>query len=182
MSEEKPLKKGLIIVFTGDGKGKTSAALGVALRAVGHRMYVSIVQFIKGATNTGESRAAERLTPELEFVSLGKGFVNCFGDTMPMEEHRRSAGQALDLARQRIVSGSWNIVVLDEILTAVSLDLISVQDVLGLIADKPSSVHLILTGRNATPEIIAAADMATEMRELKHPYEQGIPAQKGIDY
>ena len=92
---------GLIIVFTGDGKGKTTAALGVALRAVGHRMYVSVVQFLKSSLATGEARAAERLAPELEFVSLGRGFVNCCGSTTPLAEHRKAAGEALTLARQR---------------------------------------------------------------------------------
>src|SRR3990172_6319942 len=115
------LRKGLVIVFTGDGKGKSSAALGVALRAFGHKMYVSIVQFIKSPSATGEARAAERLGPELEFVSMGKGFVNCCGDTKPFDEHKKSAAEALAAARVRIRSGSWDLVVLDEINNAVRL-------------------------------------------------------------
>jgi len=176
------LNKGLTIVFTGDGKGKTSAALGIALRAYGHKMTVSVIQFIKGTKPTGEAKASERLAPELEFISLGSGFVNYVGDVMPLSEHKRSAADALLLARQRILSGSRDIIVLDEINTAVALDLIDVKEVLDLLAKKPSILHLILTGRNARPEVIEAADLVTEMRNIKHPYDRGIPAQKGIDY
>jgi cob(I)alamin adenosyltransferase len=171
-----------VIVFTGDGKGKTSAAMGIALRASGYKMYVSIIQFVKSDNSTGEARAAERLAPELEFVSLGKGFVNCCGDAKPLAEHKKSAFEALALARQRMESGSWNILILDEIVTAVTLGLIDVKEVLDLLAVKPPKLHLILTGRGASDDLIAAADMVTEMRNIKHPYESGIGAQKGIDY
>lgn len=176
------LKQGLTIVFTGDGKGKTSAALGIALRASGHKMSISIIQFIKGTKPTGEAKAAERLAPELEFVSLGSGFVNCLGDVKPLSEHKRAAAEALALARQRILSGTWDIIVLDEINTAVDLNLIDVKEVLEMLAKKPTMMHLILTGRNACPEVIEAADLVTEMRNIKHPYDRGIPAHKGIDY
>jgi len=145
-------------------------------------MYVSIIQFIKGTRDTGEARASERLAPELEFISLGSGFVNCFGDAKPLSDHKRSAAEALALARQRMLSGSWDIVVLDEINTAVALDLIDVKDVLDLLAKKPPKLHVVLTGRSARPEIIDMADLVTEMRNIKHPYDRGIPAQKGIDY
>jgi cob(I)alamin adenosyltransferase len=175
-------EKGLIIVFTGDGKGKTSAALGVALRAVGHRMYVSVVQFIKSSFATGEARVAERLAPELEFVSRGKGYVNCCGSTTSLAEHRQAAGEALALARQRMFSGAWDVLVLDEINTAVALGLVDIADVLAMVGNKPPRLHLILTGRNVHPDLIAMADMVTEMRSLKHPYDSGLPARKGIDY
>ncbi len=176
------MQKGLVIVFTGDGKGKSSAALGITLRAFGHRMYVSFVQFIKSPSDTGEARAADRLAPEIEFVSLGKGFVNCCGDTTSLDEHRKAAVAALTVARQRIHAASWNIVVLDEINNAVKLGLIDIRDVLDLVRGKPPKLHLILTGRDAHPDLIAAADLVTEMRDLKHPYDAGVPAQKGIDY
>jgi cob(I)alamin adenosyltransferase len=172
----------LVIIFTGDGKGKTSAALGIALRAVGHRMYVSVVQFIKSSSITGEARAAERLAPELEFVSLGKGFVSCCGDTTPLAEHKKRAAEALGLARQRMLSGAWDVLILDEINTAVALGLVDVADVLALVRSKPPKLHLILTGRNAHPDLVAVADMVTEMRSIKHPYDNGVPAQKGIDF
>jgi len=176
------LQKGLVIVFTGDGKGKSSAALGITLRAYGHKMYVSFVQFIKSPSDVGEARAAERLVPEIEFVSMGKGFVNCCGSTTPLNEHKKVADDALTAARQRIHSASWDIVVLDEINVAVKLGLIDIKDVLGLVRSKPPELHLVLTGRDAHPDLIAAADMVTEMRDLKHPYAAGVPAQKGIDY
>ena len=171
-----------MIVFTGDGKGKSSAALGITLRAFGHKMYVSFVQFIKGQSDTGESRAVERLAPEVEFVSLGKGFVNCCGNTAPLDEHKRAAAEALTAARQRIHSASWDIVVLDEVNIAVKLGLVDIRDVLDLVRSKPPELHLILTGRDAHPDLIAAADLVTEMRDLKHPYNSGVPAQQGIDY
>jgi len=175
-------EKGLIVVFTGDGKGKTSAALGIALRAFGHRMAVSLVQFVKGSTPTGEALAAERLAPDFELLALGKGFVNCCGSTTPLEEHRQAASRALAAARDRLRSGAWDILILDEVNTAVSLGLLGIEEVLALIRDKPPRLHLILTGRDAHPDVIAAADMATEMRCLKHPYDSGQPARKGIDF
>jgi len=176
------LQKGLVIVFTGDGKGKSSAALGITLRAFGHKMYVSFVQFIKSPSNTGEARAAERLAPEIEFVSLGKGFVNCCGSTTPLEEHKKAAAEALTAARKRIHAASWDIVVLDEINNAVKLGLIDIRDVLDLVRSKPPELHLILTGRNAHPDLIAAADLVTEMRDLQHPYHSDVPAQRRLDY
>jgi cob(I)alamin adenosyltransferase len=145
-------------------------------------MSVSVIQFIKSSNPTGEAKASERLAPRLEFVSLGSGFVNCLGDVKPLSEHKKSAAEAMALARQRILSGARDIVVLDEINTAVALGLIDVKDVLDLLAHKPSTQHVVLTGRSASPEIIEAADLVTEMRNIKHPYDRGIPALKGIDY
>lgn len=176
------MDKGLVIVFTGDGKGKTSAALGIAFRALGHTMPVSIIQFIKGAFVTGEAQAAKRLGPLIDFISLGKGFVTGSGKSVSLPEHQEAAEEALDLARQRMLSGSCDILILDEINNAVHLGLIDIKAVLDLIKTKPHKLHLVLTGRNAHPELIAAADMVTEMRSLKHPYDTGIPARKGIDY
>lgn len=158
--------------------------MGVALRAIGHRMYVSVVQFIKSRRSaaTGEARAAERLAPELEFVSLGRGFVSCCGDTTPLDEHRKTASEALHQARQRMFSGAWDVLILDEINTAMALGLVDIADVLALVRSKPPKLHLILTGRDAHPDLIAVADLVTEMRSLKHPYENGVPARKGIDF
>ena len=152
------------------------------MRAVGHRMYVSVVQFLKGSMATGEARVAERLAPELEFVSLGRGFVNCCGSTTPLAEHRKAAGKALMLARQRLLSGAWDVLILDEINTAVALGLVDVAEVLDMVKKKPAKLNLILTGRNVHPELVAVADMVTEMRSIKHPYDSGLPARKGIDF
>jgi cob(I)alamin adenosyltransferase len=175
-------EKGMIVVFTGDGKGKTCAALGIALRASGHQMYVSLVQFVKGPSAGGEARAAERLSPEFEFASLGKGFVNCCGSATPLSEHLKAAEEGLEASRQRMHSGAWDILILDEINTAVSLGLLDLGQVLDLVRSKPRNIHLVLTGRDARPELIEIADMVTEMRSLKHPYDRGKPARKGIDF
>jgi cob(I)alamin adenosyltransferase len=176
------MQRGLVIVFTGNGKGKTSAALGVALRSCGHEMYVSMVQFIKGATQSGEERAAERLKPQFELMVMGRGFVKHEAKAIPLSEHRKAAEEAFAVAAQRITSGFWDVVILDEINTAVSLGLLDISRVLELLARKPRKLHVILTGRNAHPDLIAAADLVTEMQDVKHPYESGTPAQEGIDF
>jgi cob(I)alamin adenosyltransferase len=180
MKKEHLLSKGLVIVLTGDGKGKTSAALGIALRAYGHNMSICVIQFIKGSFVTGESLAAERLG--IEFVSLGKGFVTGKGNDLDLTEHRSAAEKALALARQRMFSGSLDILILDEINNAVELGLLDITAVLDLVKNKPANLHVVLTGRNAHPDLISAADLATEMHSLKHPFDSGVPAQKGIDY
>ena len=177
------MHKGLIIVFTGDGKGKTSAALGIALRASGHSQHVSMVQFVKSPTDSGEERAAERLKPEFELITTGKGFVNIPGHTVPLPEHEKAAQDAFKLAQQRVLSGYWDIVILDEINVAVKLGLLDIARVLDLLRKKPDDLHVVLTGRDAHDELIAVADLVTEMRLIKHPYdENGTPAQKGIDF
>lgn len=176
------MQKGLVIVFTGEGKGKTSAAMGIAMRASGHKMFVSVIQFVKSPLASGEARAAERLSPEIEFLSFGKGFVNGQNSTVPFAEHKRAAEAALARARQHVAAGSWDVVVLDEVNIAVRLGLVDIADVLDLVRNKPPKLHLVLTGRDAHPDLIAAADLVTEMRQVKHPYENGVPALRGIDY
>jgi cob(I)alamin adenosyltransferase len=172
----------MIIIYTGDGKGKTSAAIGMAVRASGHKMYVSVVQFIKSPAATGESRAVERLSPEIDFISLGKGFVSGAPGSSIRSEHQQAAREALKLARQRMHAGSWDLLILDEINNAVHLGLLDIADVMELVKSKPAKLHLVLTGRNAHPDLIAAADLVTEMRAVKHPFDRGIPAQRGIDF
>ena len=176
------MNTGLVIVFTGDGKGKTSAAIGMAVRATGHKMYVSVVQFIKSPAAGGESRAVERLAPELDFISLGKGFVSGAPGSPARAEHQQAARDALKLARQRMEAGSWDLLILDEINNAVHLGLLDLLDVMELVKRKPAKLHLVLTGRDAHPDLIAAADLVTEMRAIKHPFDRGIPAQRGIDF
>lgn len=176
------MQKGLIIVYTGDGKGKTSAALGTAFRASGHRMQVSMIQFVKSATDSGEELAAERLGPGFELITTGKGFLNIPGQTAPLSDHKKAAEEAFDLARQRIASGYWDIVILDEINVAVDLGLVDRKLLLDHLRNKPKKLHVILTGRNAHPDILEAADIVTEMRLIKHPYDDGVAAQKGIDF
>lgn len=177
------MQKGLIIVFTGDGKGKTSSALGIALRSCGHNMRVSMIQFVKSVTNSGEELAAQRLKPEFEMLTAGRGFVNIAGDNVSLPEHQRAAEEAFALAQRRITSGYWDVVILDEINVAVGLGLLDVSNVLALLRSKPQKLHVVLTGRDAHADIIALADLVTEMRSLKHPYDDhGMDAQQGIDY
>ncbi len=176
------MDRGLIIVFTGDGKGKTTSALGVALRACGHNMKVAMLQFIKGSWHYGELESVKKLSPNFELIPLGKGFVGIIDDRLPREEHIKAAKEALGIAREKITSGNYRIVILDEINVAVRLNLIDIEDLLDLVKAKPEKLHLIITGRGADPKLIEVADMVTEMREIKHPYQKGIEAQRGIDY
>lgn len=176
------MDRGLVIVFTGDGKGKTTSALGVALRACGHNMKVVMLQFIKGSWHYGELESVKKLSPNFELIPLGKGFVGIIDDRLPREEHVKAAKEALAIAREKITSGAYRIVILDEINVAVRLNLIDIEDLLDLVKAKPEKLHLIITGRGADPKLIEAADMVTEMREIKHPYQKGIEAQRGIDY
>lgn len=176
------MNKGLVIVFTGNGKGKTTSALGVALRACGHNMKVAMLQFIKGSWHYGELDSVKKLSPNFELIPLGKGFVGIVDDKLPREEHIKAAKEALAIAKEKITSGRYRIVILDEINVAVRLNLIDIQDLLDLIKAKPKELHLIITGRGADPKLVEAADLVTEMREIKHPYQKGITAQRGIDY
>ncbi len=180
-------RRGLIILYTGNGKGKTSAALGAALRALGHGWRVLIIQFFKGDWPVvfGEREMGQRLAPQLEVLQLGKGFVKHMGDHKPFEEHLAAARQALEVARERISSGTYDLVVLDELIYAIDyagVQLVSLPEVLSLLDAKPPTLHLILTGRNAPQALIDRADLVTEMREVKHPWQQRIPAQEGIDF
>jgi cob(I)alamin adenosyltransferase len=178
-----PAKRtGLVIVNTGDGKGKTSAALGSALRACGYGLKVIMIQFIKGPWKTGEEVSAKRLSPEFELIKAGKGFYRIMGDRLPEEVHRKAAAEGLRLAEERILSGDCDLLILDEINNAVSDGLLTIDQVLALVDRKPAAMHLILTGRRANQRLLDRADMITEMREVKHPYRQGILAQKGIDF
>jgi cob(I)alamin adenosyltransferase len=174
-------KKGLTAVFTGDGKGKTSAALGIALRAAGYGMRTCFIQFIKGDMYSGEIESIQRLFPEVELWRTGKGFVKG-PDDPDYEIHRKAAAEALELAKEKIMSQDYDVVVLDEINGAIGLGLVPLSDVIHLIDNKPKPLHLILTGRNTAQAIIAKADMVTEMLDIKHPFNNGEGPRKGIDY
>jgi len=173
-------ERGLVIVFTGDGKGKTTAALGQALRAVGRGLRVLVVQFLK-ACASGEHEAARRLAPDLEIRVMGRGFVPP-PDDPAFGEHRAAAREALQYARKVLRSGQRDMLVADEILTAVGLKVLDEEDVLSLLDDRPPGVHLILTGRGATEGLIGRADLVTEMRCLKHPHDGGAEAREGIEF
>ena len=180
-------RRGLVIIYTGHGKGKTSASLGAVFRALGHGWRVLVIQFFKGDWPVvfGELELAKRLGPQLEVLQLGKGFVKHMGDKKPFEEHQAAAREALAIAKARISSGQYDLVVLDEIVYAIDyagVQLVTLEEVLAVIDAKPPALHLILTGRDAPQALIDRADLVTEMKEIKHPWQQKIPAQVGIDY
>jgi cob(I)alamin adenosyltransferase len=175
-------QKGLVIVYTGGGKGKTSAALGLVLRAVGYNHKVCMVQFVKGSWHYGELDSAKRLAPEFELVTAGKGFVGILDDKSPREEHIKAANDTLAISKEKIMSNKYDVVILDEINYALQLDLLKLDDVIDVIKSKPSELDLVLTGNHAAKEVIELADLVTEMKEIKHPFKSGIKAKKGIDF
>ena len=175
-------KDGLVIIYTGKGKGKTTAALGMALRALGYDYKVCMIQFIKGSWHYGEMTSSKRLEPEFELTAVGKGFVGIMDDKSPIEEHKKIAEEALVIAKEKIASQKYDIVILDEINYAVNLGLVKLDDVLKMIRARPARVSLVLTGNHARDEIVEIADLVTEMREIKHPFKSGIRAKKGIDF
>ena len=176
------VQKGLTIVYTGKGKGKTTAALGIVLRAVGYGKKICMIQFIKGSWHYGEMHSSKRLEPEFEMVAVGKGFVGIIDDQSPKEDHEKIAKEAIKISREKIQSGKYDIIILDEINYAVNLGLIKIEDVIDCIKSKPSNLDLVLTGNYAKKEIIELADLVTEMTEVKHPFQKGIKAKKGIDF
>ena len=178
-----PRKKvGLIVVLTGEGKGKTTSALGMALRSVGHGMKVCLIEFMKGDMYAGELDGLKMLGPNVEVHLMGKGFCGIQGNPYPYKEHRANAQDAVRLAREKISSGAFDMVILDEINNAVRLRLVDLPQVIDLIELKPPLMHLILTGRDAHPDIIERADTVSEVREVKHAFRKDIEPQKGIDF
>lgn len=173
-----PLERGCVQVYTGNGKGKTTAALGLALRAVGRGLKVCVFQFIKGGGRYGEHLAAEKLAPLLTIIQTGRpGWVN----TKDISEDRSIAQEALVRAEELLTSGEFDLFICDEINGAVGFGLIEVEQVLELINRKPEKTELVLTGRNVHQLVIDAADLVTEMREIKHYYKAGVPARTGIE-
>jgi len=175
-------RKGLIVVFTGYGKGKTTAALGMALRAAGHKMKPLVIQFIKSFEGYGELKFIKRCASNIEIITMGKGYVKIRGDKLPLAEHRRMAEKAFKLYREKAKSGKYDMIILDEINIALKYKLLDSQKVIKILKTKPKNLHLILTGRDAPAQIIKLADLVTEMKEIKHPFRRGILAQKGIEY
>ncbi len=179
---DKREKTGLTIVYTGNGKGKTTAALGICVRAAGYDLKVAIVQFIKGSWHYGELDGIKKYLPNVELYQGGKGCVGILNDRLPKEEHIKAAAAALKMAKELMLSGKYNILILDELNVAVSLELIGIKDVMHLLDKKPEKMDIIITGRNAHEDLIERADLVTEMKEIKHPYQKDVLARKGIDY
>lgn len=175
------MRQGLLLINTGPGKGKTTAALGTAMRAAGNGMRVLILQFIKGSWHYGELDAAETLGPDFVLKQMGRGFVKVGGaETDP--EDIRLVQAAWDEARAAIYSGEWDMVVLDEINYAIGYGMLDPAIVAEALRNRPPMVHVILTGRNAHPSLVEIADTVTEMRDVKHAYQKGIEAQRGVEY
>jgi cob(I)alamin adenosyltransferase len=191
MSETPKGLRGLVLLYTGEGKGKTTAAFGLAFRAIGRGWKVSMVQFTKmgewpKGQPLGEVSAARRLAPDFELIPTGIGFVNIFGDPYTFEEHREAAQKGLELAREKINSGQYELVILDEILGAVDQGQVDLDQLIEIIKTKPYAVNLLLTGHDANKrfldQLLPLVDLASEMVKLKHPFDEGHQARKGLDY
>lgn len=173
------MSKGLLIVFTGNGKGKTTAALGMALRAAGHGLKVLILQFIKGAWSYGELEALKRFD-EIEIEPLGSGFT---WKKETLEEDARLARSGWERAVTAMTESPYDMIILDELNYVLSYGLLPLELVLEAISKRPAKLHVVVTGRNAPEELVRAADLATEMRQIKHPYhDHGVKAQPGIEF
>jgi cob(I)alamin adenosyltransferase len=170
--------KGLVIVYTGNGKGKTTAALGLAFRALGRKLAVAVVQFIKGKWKTGERSFAESL-PQLTFLVMGRGFT---WDSDDISRDRAAAEAAWRTSAELIAKGEHAVVILDELTYVLNYGFVAVTEVLAALASRPAHVSVVITGRNAPDELIAAADLVTEMKSVKHPFDRGVRAQAGIDF
>jgi cob(I)alamin adenosyltransferase len=178
-----PPRHGLTLVFTGNGKGKTTAAVGLTVRAAGNRMRVFFLQFIKGQWKTGE-RDILRSLPGVDLEVTGRGFTieRLRNLRIPMDDHVAAAAHGWQVAQQIVREADYDLVVLDEILGAVKANLVPLPELLALVRAKPPELHLVLTGRNAPPELIELADLVSEIQPIKHPLTSGIKAQRGIEF
>jgi cob(I)alamin adenosyltransferase len=176
MAESK--RKALVVVYTGDGKGKTTAALGMLFRAWGRGLKVAMLSFIKSETsNSGEERAARKL--EIEMIPLGGGFTWLSKD---LDKDRALAQKCWALCREKVESGAYDIIILDEITYPINYGWLDLDEVIEVLRHRPDSLHVVLTGRDAPQALIDFADLVTEMREVKHPFQSGIKAQPGVDF
>lgn len=175
-------RTGLVVVVTGNGKGKSTSALGMVLRACGHGMKIFMMQFMKGDLYSGEWDGVRKLDCDIELVPSGMGFCGIQGNPFSHAEHREAAQAAVRMAREKLASGNYDLVVLDEINNALKLNLVDLEQVLDLIRSRPAMTHLILTGRDAHPEVVELADTVSEVNEVKHAYRKGIEPQPGIDF
>jgi cob(I)alamin adenosyltransferase len=173
----------MFLVFTGNGKGKTTSALGQALRAIGTGQKALMVQFIKGPWKSGEDESYKRLAPDFKIVKMGKGFVGILGDKLPLSEHQQAAKEGLDFAISEAKTGNWQLLALDEVNNAIALKLLTVEEVDEALEEIKKHVEtVIFTGRDAHQLFLDKADLVTEMKEIKHPYQQEVKAKKGVEY
>ena len=174
--------KGYVQIYTGNGKGKTTSSMGMVLRAVGHGMKICVIQFMKEDLYSGEWDGIKLLDGLVELHSTGKGFCGIQGNPYPHSEHRENAQEALRLVDKKMLSGEYDVLVLDEINNALQLKLIDLDQILAILDNKPELLHLILTGRDAHAEVLRRADTASRVEEIKHAYRKDIEPQQGIDY
>lgn len=173
----------MYLIFTGNGKGKTTAALGHAMRAIGNGKKVLMVQFIKGPWKSGEDESMKIFGAKFKIVKTGKGFVGILGDKLPWREHQTAALEGVEYAMKQLKTKKWGVLILDEIHVAIALKLLTQAHLNELVmAAKELDIDVIATGREAAEDQITLADLVTEMREVKHPYAAGAPAKKGVEY
>ncbi len=189
MNDDIPIKKlepktkhGLVVIITGNGKGKTTSAMGMALRGCGHQLKTTIVQFMKGDLYSGEWDGITLLAPLVKLYHTGKGFCGIEGNPFPHSEHRKNAQDAIQLVETILAENACHTLILDEINNALHLHLVDLHQVKRILALKPALMHIILTGRDAHPDLIELADTVSEVREIKHAYRKDIEPQPGIDY
>ena len=173
------MKKGLLMVFTGNGKGKTTSALGMAMRSAGHGLKVCFIQFIKGGWKYGELEAVKRFQDVIDFHVMGRGFTWKSDD---IEKDKAAARHAWRFAQEAMASNRYHLVIMDEFTYLLTYGMIDLPPVLATLVNKPEYLHVAITGRAAPKELLAVADMVTEMQETKHPYKVGIMAQKGVEF
>lgn len=171
--------KGLVAIFTGNGKGKTTASLGLAFRALGHGQRVCIIQFIKGSWKYGEIEAAKKFAPLLDLHVMGRGFTWKSDD---LDKDKAVALEAWEFAKTVIEKNHYSLVILDELTYLAHYDILAEEEILSVLENKPKDLHVVITGRYASQKLINAADLVTEMTEIKHPYNSGVKAQKGFEF
>ena len=175
----KTIEKGLLIVHTGTGKGKTTAAFGLAMRAIGNGMKIGVVQFVKGKWETGERHALAAFADQVVIRTMGEGFT---WETQDRARDIKAARKAWQTAKEMIADRAYDMVILDELNIVLRYDHLPLEEVLDTLKHKPSATHVVITGRNARPELIELADLVTEMKLLKHPFRSGVKAQPGIEF
>jgi cob(I)alamin adenosyltransferase len=173
-------KRGLLILYTGNGKGKTTASLGLAVRALGHGLRVCIIQFIKQQRNCGELKLKNRYPELLDYHVMGKGFIT--DNDNINADHIQAAEKAWLFTKEIIQSHTYQLIILDELTYLISLSLLKEKEIVDVLLKRPRGLHIVVTGRDASPLIIKAADLVTEMKEIKHPFHKGLRAQKGIEW
>ncbi|MDP6786286.1 MAG: cob(I)yrinic acid a,c-diamide adenosyltransferase [Rhodospirillales bacterium] len=179
MLATKTIEKGLVIVHIGKGKGKSTAAFGLAARAIGNGMKIGIVQYVKGKWETGERGVMEKFPDQVTIRTMGEGFT---WETQDRARDIAAARAAWEASKEMIEGGGYDMVILDELNIVLRYDYLAIDEVLAVLAAKPRDLHVVITGRNAKPELIEAADLVTEMTMVKHPFRSGVKAQKGIEF